>query len=301
RTRQAREAKKNRFKHADQRSVAEQAARDLTGLDARTFHKVLKAAADQPLPDEIRDEVLRRVEADILTVADVALVIDAADPSWLPVRLQIVDTVAAAHPEMAPSVLSIWRQTHPDHPEPVIDTRSHGADHDRTFAARAAFRGTAGPWTYAPAKKSAEQSALWAQLRAHLTGTDHPAAEPHWPLPSPAPQPADQPEPLSPVTARDRASVTATGLIPLVTLAGLTDTKKRKALSNPVAWLTSLAHNEQLPQPHWDYHTDGPAHAPRFTATAHLAGRTTTATAGTKTAAKTAAAAALVDTLLTEN
>ncbi|WP_213571039.1 hypothetical protein [Rhodococcus sp. USK13] len=51
------------------------------------------------------------------------------------------------------------------------------------------------------------------------------------------------------------------GLTPLATIAGLTDTKKRKALSNPVAWLTSLAHNEQLPIPHWDYHTDGLAHA----------------------------------------
>jgi ribonuclease R len=300
RTREAREAKKIRFTRADHRHVAREAARNLTALDARTFHKVLKAAADQPLPVEVATELTRRLEADTLTVADVALVIDAADPTWHPVRLHIVDTLAAAHPEMGPSVVSIWRQAHPDHPEPVLDTRSRGADHDRTFAARAAFRGTRGPWMFAPAKKHAEQSALWAALRAHLTGTEHPATEPLWPPPPPTPQPADEPETQPPASAPTAAVATAAGLTPLATIVGLSETKKRKALSNPVAWLTSLAQNEQLPTPHWDYHTDGPAHAPRFTATAHLAGRTTTATAGSKTAAKTAAATALVETILTE-
>ncbi|WP_167540913.1 hypothetical protein [Rhodococcus jostii] len=46
---------------------------------------------------------------------------------------------------------------------------------------------------------------------------------------------------------------------------------------------------------------DRTAHAPRFTATVRLAGHTATADATTKTAAKTASAAALIDTLFTQH
>ncbi|WP_411755668.1 double-stranded RNA binding motif domain-containing protein [Rhodococcus sp. DK176] len=58
--------------------------------------------------------------------------------------------------------------------------------------------------------------------------------------------------------------------------------KKSKALSNPTARLMSLAQNNNQAPPVWEFHTDRPAHAPRFTATVHLAGHTATA----KTAAK---------------
>ena len=59
----------------------------------------------------------------------------------------------------------------------------------------------------------------------------------------------------------------------------------------------SPAQNNDHAPPVWDFHTDGPAHAPRFTATVHLAGHTATATATTKTAAKTASAAARLEAL----
>ena len=52
----------------------------------------------------------------------------------------------------------------------------------------------------------------------------------------------------------------------------------------------SLAQNNNQTPPEWEFQTDGPPHAPRFTATVHLAGHTATA----KTAAKTASATALV-------
>ena len=45
----------------------------------------------------------------------------------------------------------------------------------------------------------------------------------------------------------------------------------------------SLAQNNNHAPPEWVFHTDGPAHAPRFTATVHLAGHTATADATTKT------------------
>ena len=43
-------------------------------------------------------------------MADVAVLIDIDDPSWLPSQFQVVDAVSVAHPEMGPSVVSIWRQ-----------------------------------------------------------------------------------------------------------------------------------------------------------------------------------------------
>ncbi|EKT76241.1 exoribonuclease R, partial [Rhodococcus opacus M213] len=49
--------------------------------------------------------------------------------------------------------------------------------------------------------------------------------------------------------------------------------------------------------PEWNFCTGGPTHAPRFTATVHLAGHTATADATTKTAAKTVPATALIETL----
>ncbi|BAH48379.1 RNB domain-containing ribonuclease [Rhodococcus opacus] len=293
RTRAAREAKKNHFKHADQRIIAQEAARDLTALDARTFHKVLKSAAAAPLRDEIATELARRVDADLMTAPDVAVLIDAADPTWLPLQLRVLDTLADTHPEMGPSVASVWRQTHPDHPATDLETRRGGADHHPLFAARATHLGIHGPWTIAAAKKLAEQAALWAGLRAQLTGTNHPDPEPEWLAAPQNPQPPATPAAADPGPAiASPPHDTAT-----LTVLNLDGAKKSKALSNPIAWLMSLAQNNRQAPPEWEIRTDGPAHAPRFTATVHLAGHTATADATTKTAAKTASAAALVEAL----
>ncbi|MFF2026941.1 RNB domain-containing ribonuclease [Rhodococcus koreensis] len=296
RTREAREAKKNRYKHADQRIVTQEATRDLTALDARTFHKVLKSAAAGPLRDEIATELGRRLETDALTASDVAQLVGIADPTWRPIQLRIVDTLSTTHPEMGPSVASIWRQAHPDQPEPTVDHRAHGADHNRTFAARATHLGIRGPWMNATTKKHAEQAALWSAVQAQLTDTDNNQPEPEWPLPpqTPEPEPRPDPTPAAPTAAK------AATLVPLATIADLSETKRRKAQSNPVAWLMSLAQNEQLPKPEWDFTSAGPSHAPRFTATAHFAGRTGAAVAGSKSAAKIAAATTLVEALTAE-
>ncbi|PBC52046.1 exoribonuclease II [Rhodococcus sp. ACS1] len=294
RTRQAREAKKNHFKHADHRIVAEQATQDLAALDGRRFHKVLKAAAAGPLRDEIAAELARRVDADLLTVPDVAVLIDAADPTWRPIQLRVLDTMAAAHPEMGPSVASVWRQTHPDQPPTDVETRQNGAAHNPLFAARATHLGIRGPWTIAAAKKPAEQAALWAALRAQLTGTDHPDTEPDWPTTEPSTQPTTPPP--TPQDSRPAKTVEPHRKTTPAAL-NLDGAKKSKALSNPTAWLMSLAQNNNQAPPEWEIRTDGPAHAPRFTATVHLAGRTATADASTRTAAKTASATALVEAL----
>ena len=293
RTRAAREAKKNHFKHADHRIVAEKATADLTALDTRTFHKVLKTAATAPLRDEIAAELARRVDADLLTAPDVAILIDAADPSWRPIQLRVLDTLADTHPEMGPSVVSVWRQTHPDQPPTDLETRRNGAAHHPLFAARATHLGVRGPWTAAAAKKPAEQAALWAAVRAQLTGTDHPDPEPEWPAapqnpPPPTPPASEDPGAVIPRPPHDTTSPAA---------LNLDGAKKSKALSNPIAWLMSLAQNNHQAPPEWEIRTDGPPHAPRFTATVHLAGHTATADATTKTAAKTASATALVEAL----
>ena len=296
RTRAAREAKKNHFKHTDQRIVAQEAARDLTTLDARTFHKVLKSAAAGPLRTELASELARRVDADLLTAPDVAVLIDA-DPSWLPLQLRVLDTLADTHPEMSPSVASVWRQAHPDQPPTDLEIRRNGADHNPLFAARATHRTIRGPWATATAKKPAEQAALWAAVRAQLTGTDHPDTEPDWPNTAPSPQPTTpppEPQDSGPALSAEPHRTSAPAAL------NLDGAKKSKALSNPIAWLMSLAQNNNQPPPAWEFHTDGPPHAPRFTATVRLAGHTATADATTKTAAKTASATALVEALFAQ-
>ncbi|WP_370185697.1 RNB domain-containing ribonuclease [Rhodococcus wratislaviensis] len=298
RTRAAREAKKNHFKHADQRVVAEQAATaDLTALDSRRFHKVLKAAAAGPLRAELAAELARRVDADLMTAPDVAVLIDAA-PSWLPLQLRVLDTLTETHPEMSPSVASVWRQAHPDQPSTDLEIRRNGADHDPLFAARATHLGVRGPWAMAAAKKPAEQAAIWAAVRAQLTGTDHPDPEPDWPTTEPTPQPAT---PLSALQDSDPTKSLEPHRTTAPAALNLDGAKKSKALSNPTAWLMSLAQNNNQTPPEWEFCTDGPAHAPRFTATVRLAGHTATADATTKTAAKTASAAAFVEMLFTQH
>ncbi|ABG99817.1 exoribonuclease R (plasmid) [Rhodococcus jostii RHA1] len=296
RTRAAREAKKNHFKHADQRIVAQEAARDLTALDARTFHKVLKSAAAGLLRGELAAELARRVDADLLTAPDVAVLIDAADPTWLPLQLRVLDTLADTHPETGPSVASVWRQSHPDQPPTDLEIRRNGSDHHPLFAARATHLGVRGPWAIAAAKKPAEQAAIWAAVRAQLTGTDHPDTEPVWPVTEPSPEPT---APLSAPMVAGPASSAEPHRTTTPAALNLDGAKKSKALSNPTAWLMSLAQNNHQAPPEWEFHIDGPAHAPRFTATVHLAGHIATADATTKTAAKTASAAALIETLFT--
>ncbi|MDV6286570.1 RNB domain-containing ribonuclease [Rhodococcus jostii] len=295
RNRAAREAKKNHFKHADQRIVAEQAATaDLTALASRRFHKVLKAEATGPLRAELAAEIARRIDADLLTAPDVAVLIDAANPSWLPLQLRVLDTLADTHPEMGPSVVSVWRQAHPDQPPTDVEIRRNGADHNPLFAARATHLNTRGPWATAAAKKPAEQAALWAAVRAQLTGTDHPDAEPDWPTTQASPQlttPPPAPQDSDPAPSAEPHRTTVPSAL------NLDGAKKSKALSNPTAWLMSLAQNNNQPPPEWNFCTEGPAHAPRFTATVRLAGHTATATTTTKTAAKTASATALIETL----
>lgn len=299
RSRAAREAKKNHFKHADQRIVAEQAAAaDLAALDSRRFHKVLKAEAAGPLRAELGSELARRVDADLMTAPDVAVLIDAADPTWLPIQLRVLDTLADTHPEMGPSVVSVWRQAHPDQPPTDVEIRRNGADHNPLFAARATHLNIRGPWTTGTAKKPAEQAALWAAVRAQLTGTDNPDTDPDWPTTQPSPHPTTPPpapQYSGPApSAKPHRTTTPAAL-------NLDGAKKSKALSNPTAWLMSLAQNNDQAPPVWDFHTDGPAHAPRFTATVHLAGHTATADATTKTAAKTASGTVLVEALFAQH
>ncbi len=128
-----------------------------------------------------------------MTAPDVAVLIDADDPTWLPIQLRVLDTLADSHPEMGPSVVSVWRQAHPDQPPTDLEIQRNGADHNPLFATRATHLGIRGPWATAAAKKPAEQAAIWAAMRAQLTGTDHPDGEPDWPTTEPSPQPTTPP------------------------------------------------------------------------------------------------------------
>ncbi|ABG99850.1 conserved hypothetical protein (plasmid) [Rhodococcus jostii RHA1] len=128
-----------------------------------------------------------------MTAPDVAVLIYAADPSWLPIQLRVLDTLADTHPQMGPSVASVWRQAHPDQPPTDLEIRRNGADHNPLFAARATHLNIRGPWATAAAKKPAEQAALGAAVRAQLTGTDHPDTESDWPTTEPSPHPTTPP------------------------------------------------------------------------------------------------------------
>ncbi|GBF17514.1 ribonuclease R [Rhodococcus sp. Br-6] len=297
RARERREATRNRYKTADQRVVAREAAGDLAALDSRRFSKVLKSQTLQPLSVDLTAEIDRRIRADLLTVVDVVALLEAPDPSWGETQRVVVDELSTVHPEMGPSVASAWRQAHPDQPEATMENLHQGPDHARAFAARTTHHGTRGPWMVRQSKKAAEQAAVWAAIRTHLAGHEVTAdAEPDWPQPEPATtQPAAAVYDTAP-TAEPKVAQHSSGPRPIALAAA----KKNKALSNPVGWLMTLALNENLPAPDWMFDTDGPAHARQFTATVRFAGRTQSAQAGSKSTAKTRSAEVLIEELFTE-
>ncbi|NKS56323.1 RNB domain-containing ribonuclease [Rhodococcus hoagii] len=294
RARERRESKRNHAKVVDRRIVAREAAGDLTALDRRMFGKFLKSQTARPLSDALAAELDRRAHAGLLAVSDVAVLIDVADSSWLTTQLRVIDVLSCAHPGMGPSVESAWGQAHPDQPEASVEIQQEGPEHGPRFAVRATHGGTGGPWTVSASKRIARQSAVWAAIRAHLAQVEVPDGEPEWQR--------TVSEPVS--TLRGpvvEGSLPAAGERDHVaTPLQLAPSKKQKALSNPVAWLITLARNRDLVAPEWSIEASGPSHAPEFTATVYFAGRAVSALAATKAGAKTWSATALVEDLFAD-
>ena len=162
------------------RRTAQDVALNLDDLDSRQFRRVLQYETGRSIRDQVAVEVARRLESDTLTVPEIAVLIDIGDPSWEPVQLTVVDALTRAHPEMGPSVASVWQQTHPDQPPIAVEYRRRGAYYNQIFAARATHRGIRGKWKISVSKKCAKQLAAWSAIRAYLTGADCPDPEPDW-------------------------------------------------------------------------------------------------------------------------
>ena len=300
RARERRELKKNSFKSASKRIVARQAAGDLSVLDSGGFTKVLKSLRSQPLSEDLAIELKRRSSTDQLSVADIAFLIDAVDPSWRASQLDVVDQMSLTHPEMAPSAAAAWRQIDPERPASIVEFEQHGPSHDRSFAARATHLGWQGPWVVAKSKKAAEQGALWAAVRAQLAGVVVADSAPDWPVAAvseaEAPVDSDYAPAQNPVAKRRPENEAAGSVVPIA----LGGAKKQKALSNPVAWLMTLAQKENVPAPEWVFDAQGPDHARQFVATVYFAGRTHTVASATKSKAKTRSATNLIEALFAD-
>ena len=193
----------------------------------------------------------------------------------------------------------MWLQAHPDLPRPEIDGDHRGPSHTPVFAARLRAGGVCGPWATAGSKKRAEQGAAWGWAWAAAAGESHPVTD------SPLTDPerigalgdtaAPSTEPGDVAAGRRNRPVPPPHAPP----ASEAVAKRRaRARKNPIAWVLSHAQHHGHPPPQWEITVDGPPHAPVFTCEVRYLGGAATGRGNTKTAAKSAAAEALLDAVL---
>ncbi|WP_394855798.1 RNB domain-containing ribonuclease [Rhodococcus opacus] len=294
-----RDDKAAHFKARDRKVTAQVvAAGELEGLDAKRWAKVLTAAAARDPIDEVVGELRRRMRADEVTVTTIVTLLDAGE-GWAPIRSEVFDWAARAHPEFGPSVVSMWLQAHPDLPRPEIDGDHRGPSHTPVFAARLRAGGVCGPWATAGSKKRAEQDAAWGWARAIAAGESHPGTDSPLTDPERPGAPGDTaPSSTEPgdVAARSRNRPAPPPHAPPASEAAAK--KRARARKNPIAWVLSHAQHHGHPPPRWEITVDGPPHAPVFTCEVRYLGCTATGRGNTKTAAKSAAAEDLLDAIL---
>ncbi len=279
------EAKSEMFKQRDRRTTALAATADLSALDVDRWSKVLAAVVGHQspaVPADIATELRRRACSGELLARDLAVLI-TADAGWRPILEEVFRSSSAAHPEFGPSVLSIVMQEQEGTAE--CEVRDDGPPHARRFAARISTPSARGAWALGSTKKHATHAAAWNFLDV-LTGLAPSAAEDQQPefqrrLPNSAPK-------SSGATAPDDRPAHR----PATT--GAQSKARARALRNPVAWL-----NSHVPTPQWSDSRSGPDHAPKFECVVTLEGQRCSGTATTKSAAKVAAATAMVEALFT--
>lgn len=258
--------------HSSARRGAAAVSADYTGLDAPAFHALLKRGCKENIAgDPLVTETARRAAAGKLTSLELQLVLlVAGGPGWEPGRSACLDVVAAA-PETAVSILSVHAQVNAL-PPVEFTVQTIGQTPNTVFYAQASWPAGESPvqgaCRSAPTKKAARHQAalsLLAQLAA---------------LPDPS---------------RDLAQP-APGATQLPTTPGVAAAEDGRS---PISVLNEYQQTRIITGLTFSTNGEGPSHLPTFTCTAEAThdGQAVraSATASTKAAAKTAAAAGLLE------
>lgn len=280
RLREWRERRANRLKAAAMAETRQQLVEGVVqGLDSDDFHRVLKVAvAESRCTPELTAELVRRTDAETLAPRDACQVLFfGRGESWTEVKERLNQWIAA-EPAHAITLVTMYAQL-ADAGQVQWDTRDNGSPDQPGFAVRVSLVGTAStaapvgapvssPERSARSKREARQQAALG-LVAVLAGVPDLS------------QDGDLPVMVSP-PERPR---------------------EIRAGQHPVATLNELSQIGELRDVTWSFDKSGPPHEPLHTCTVHaIDGRTADeliaeGTGSAKPAAKSAAAAAMIDQL----
>ena len=274
--REAEQETRKNWAHSAARRRAAATSADYTGLDASAFHSLLKRGCKEDIAGAaLVAETARRAAAGQLTSLELQLaLLVASGPGWEPARKACLDAVAGA-PETAVSVLSVHSQVNA-WPPAEFTVHAFGQGQKTVFSAQTSWAAgenlVEGARRSAPTKKAARYQAALSLL-AHLAGLPDPSRD----LAQPAPTSA------SPSNGTSSAGVAVGG--------------------SAVSVLNEYQQTHVVSDLHYAVRGQGPSHQPTFTCTARVIHNGQTlracASASTKGAAKTAAAASLLEQINT--
>ncbi|SKU63207.1 RNB domain-containing ribonuclease [Mycobacteroides abscessus] len=269
------------------RGIAE---RNYSVLDAGQWRRMFDVMTQNDPVEGIEDELIRRLDAQILVPNDVAR-IAAAGPAWTAVRQVVFPKVRARLPQFGPGVVSGRAQILGQDPavaqvETVTDP---AASVTPRFAARVVLDGQCGAWQVAGTKKEAATQAMWELLEVlcgHQRSVDAPVS---WPD-----EPDGSSDGIAAVSCPAVVDVSAVSAAMASHLAGLSGEQRERAMSNPLGWLTTAADQLGVDPLKTEYESSGPSHAPVFVCTVAFSGVTHAVTAATKKQARVSAASELL-------
>lgn len=273
------------------RGIAE---RNYAALDASQWQRMFNVMTQNDPVDGIEDELIRRLDAQVLVPNDVAR-IAAAGPAWAAVRQAVFPKVRERHPEFGPSAVSIRAQILGQDPTAAkVQTVTDPAPRvTPRFAARVRLDGQYGAWQVGATKKEAATQAMWELLEVvcgHQRSVDVPVSWPTEPDRSPAVIAASS----SPAVV-DASGVSGTMV---QHLTGLSGEQRDRAMSNPVAWLTNVADQLRVSALETEYGSSGPSHAPVFVCTVAFSGVSHSVRSASKKQARVTAVTELLAAML---
>lgn len=280
RTREWRERRASRLKAAAMAETRQQLVEGVVqGLDADDFHRVLKVAvAEDRCTPELTAELERRADAETLTPRDACQVLFfGRGDYWKPVKERINHWVAA-EPAHAITLVTMYAQL-ADAGQVQWDTSDNGSPEQPGFVVRVSLVGSASesapvgapvssPERFARSKREARQQAALGLVAVLADVPD-------------LSQDGDLPTTVSPPQRK----------------------REIRVGQHPVATLNELSQIGELRDVTWEFEKSGPPHEPLHTCTVRaIDGRSeeplvAEGTGSAKPAAKSAAAAALVEHL----
>lgn len=279
--------------------------RNYDALDQKQWRKMFDLMTATGPAAGIEAELCRRLDENLLVANDIARLATTSS-AWDGIRKRFFAKVREARPEFGPGALSGRAQILGIDHSAEIDVQNHPGRpiHRPLFAARARLGDSVGRWQIGESKKAASTQAVWELLDVvcgHTASVDEAVCWPADPPPAAAPadlQPAAQ---CGESPAAAAPSVLGEMVLPEAArrkVASMNDAKMANAFANPVGWLTGFAVSQSLGAVEFSVGQAGPTQEDGFTSTASLAGVTCTAAAKAKTAAKVAAATALLRSVL---